>query len=292
MGVATVDSDLDGSHRATGGGAYTAAGGLGTTTGLGSGTHHTTSGPHNADLLNKADPRVDSDRDGSRNLGATTHGPGATYGNTTGYYGSTNAGPHNSNIANKLDPQVDSDLDGSRNMGMRGTTTGTTAGTTGLSSTGNKYRTGYDSTNAGPHGSNVANKLDPRVDSDCDHRAAGTTGTGTYGTTGGILGSGTHPTSTNYGPHSTNIANKVDPLVDSDLDHRAHGGPGITTAGNTYGTMHQSSYGTKTGPAPHTAGPHKSDMMNKLDPRIDSDLDGSKTVGGNKTFATPGSHHA
>jgi hypothetical protein len=37
--------------------------------------------------------------------------------------------------------------------------------------------------------------------------------------------------------------------------------------------------------APNTAGPHKSDLLNKLDPRVDSDLDGSKTIGGDKTFA-------
>ena len=40
-----------------------------------------------------------------------------------------------------------------------------------------------------------------------------------------------------------------------------------------------------TGPGQNTAGPHKSDMMNKADPRVDSDLDNSKTVGGDKTFA-------
>jgi hypothetical protein len=40
-----------------------------------------------------------------------------------------------------------------------------------------------------------------------------------------------------------------------------------------------------TGQAPNTAGPHKSDMMNKMDPRVDSDLDGSKTFGGDKTFS-------
>lgn len=28
---------------------------------------------------------------------------------------------------------------------------------------------------------------------------------------------------------------------------------------------------------------HNSDMANKLDPRVDADLDGSKTIGGNKT---------
>jgi len=255
LSIATVDSDLDSSRRATGGGAFT-SGGVGTT-GLGSGTYHTTSGPHDADLLNKADPRVDSD------------------------------------------------LDGSRNMGMRGTTCGTTGttGTTGLSSTGIPYGTAGYGSNTGPHGSNVANKLDPRVDSDRDHRAAGTTGT--YGKTGGVLGSGTYPTSTNYGPHSTNTANKLDPRIDSDRDHRgsgapgysAHGGPGAATTGTTHGTTHGTTTGNTygvghTGPAPHTVGPHKSDMMNKLDPRVDSDLDGSQTVGGNQNFAAPGSHHA
>jgi hypothetical protein len=31
--------------------------------------------------------------------------------------------------------------------------------------------------------------------------------------------------------------------------------------------------------------------LNKIDPRVDSDLDCSKTYGGNKTFAAPGAHH-
>ena len=58
--------------------------------------------------------------------------------------------------------------------GTYGTTTGTglshnthgTTGTSGLSSgtTGAGY--GNTSTNAGPHSSNLANKADPRVDSD------------------------------------------------------------------------------------------------------------------------------
>ncbi len=69
---------------------------------------------------------------------------------------------------NKLDPTVDSDLDGSRNAGM---TTGA-AGTNGTYSgihTGNNVgtHTGFTggvskSTNAGPHDSNLANKLDFR----------------------------------------------------------------------------------------------------------------------------------
>lgn len=38
--------------------------------GASSGT--TSSGPHSSDLANKADPRIDSDRDGSRGFGTTS----------------------------------------------------------------------------------------------------------------------------------------------------------------------------------------------------------------------------
>ena len=50
------------------------------------------------------------------------------------------------------------------------------------------------STNHGPHGTNIGNKLDPRFDSDNDHRGPPTG-------------------STNVGPHSTNVGNRVDPTV-------------------------------------------------------------------------------
>lgn len=63
-------------------------------------------------------------------------------------------------------------------------------------------------------------------------------------------------------------------MQDSDRDHR--GAPG--TAGTT-------GFQSGPGPAPNTAGPHKQDMLNKADPRVDSDLDGSKTFGGNKTLS-------
>jgi len=38
--------------------------------------------------------------------------------------------------------------------------------------------------------------------------------------------------------------------------------------------------GTKDGNAKKTAGPHHHDILNKLDPRVDSDRDGSRTIGG------------
>lgn len=60
---------------------------------LGGSHHHsgtTTSGPHSSGFENKLDPRVDSDRDGSRNLGASSGGYGS--GNTGSGYGSGTTG--------------------------------------------------------------------------------------------------------------------------------------------------------------------------------------------------------
>jgi hypothetical protein len=118
----------------------------------------------------------------------------------------------------------------------------------------------------------LANKADPRVDSD----------RGQYGTTGGVTAGGAYnsnPSSTNAGPHSSNLANKADPRVDSDFDNRArHQNLGGTDApaGSSYTTP-------GSGAAQQTAGPHDSNIANKLDPRVDSDLDNSRTVGGNIT---------
>ena len=284
----------------------------------------------------------------------TTHGTsdvtgtGAGLGSTHGTTGSTNVGPHSSNIANKADPRVDSDRDNrARHEGLTGaglgSTHGTTHGTSGVTGTGAGLGSTHGttgSTNVGPHSSNIANKADPRVDSDRDNRArhegltgaglgsahgtthgtSGLTGTGAglgsthdttaTGTHGSAFGSGTGvprsapiatpgSSSTNAGPHSSNIANKLDPRVDSDRDtrpqqqstlgstgtgtttHGSHtrgatvgsaiGGSGLGTAshhdapaGSSYNTPPA---GTTTG----TTGPHSSSIANKLDPRVDSD---------------------
>ncbi|KAK2020966.1 hypothetical protein LX32DRAFT_632336, partial [Colletotrichum zoysiae] len=89
--------------------------------------------------------------------------------------------------------------------------------------------------------------------------------TGSHGTTGTH---NTHGNSSLTGNPSTGATGGVSNT------HNAAGHVGSAVAG-THGT----------GPAPNTAGPHKSDALNKADPRVDSDLDGSKTVGGNKTYA-------
>ena len=144
------------SNRQAGSGLGATGAGLGAGTaaaagsGYGSGYGSSNTGPHDSNLANKADPRVDSDLDSSRSnrqpgsgltgAGATGAGFGAAgsglSSSTTGQHGygtSTTAGPHDSNLANKADPRVDSDLDGSRGFGSS-TTTGSGSGLTGGSS--------------------------------------------------------------------------------------------------------------------------------------------------------------
>ncbi|KAH9871730.1 hypothetical protein J1614_005986 [Plenodomus biglobosus] len=84
-----------------------------------------------------------------------------------------------------------------------------------MPSTSTTHGTGAGSTNVGPHSTNVGNKLDPRFDSDADHRADPLSS---------VSGTGAVPGSTNVGTHSTNVGNKLDPRFDSDADHRANPG--------------------------------------------------------------------
>lgn len=211
-------------------------------------------GPHDSNTANAADPRVDSDRS---NVPGSTTGYGSTQ--PTGY------GAHDSNIANKTDPRVDSGLDNTRTSHSHhtGAPTGTTTGSNFNESTNRGYGSNQ-STNYGPHDSNLANKADPRVDSDLDntrtsHSQSGNyAGAGTGLAAGGVAGGGAAAAhhhnnnssnlsntpgyggdnlrSSNYGPHDSNIANTTDPRVDSDLDntrtsHSHHSGGNYAGAG-------------------------------------------------------------
>ncbi|KAL9603549.1 MAG: hypothetical protein Q9219_001051 [cf. Caloplaca sp. 3 TL-2023] len=348
-----------GYDRTTGGsgltGTDTAASGYGSS-GYGSTTgSSTTAGPHSSNVANKADPRVDSDLDGRRGLGSTTGTSGTTgsgltgSSTTTGHHGHqggltgraddiVHGGDHHTETANRLDPHVSGARGGLEHATVEGTGSsglGHSTGTTG----------GYGSstgTTAGPHSSNLANKADPRVDSDLDgrrgleHRTgpAGTSGgygssttggygssTGDYGSSTGGYGSSTggygSSSGTTAGPHSSNLANKTDPRVDSDSDGRrglesttgssgttggygssgqhghgtsaatsggygsssgiggTSGGYGSTTSGTHTGSGYNDTTSSTTGGST-TTGPHKSNLMNKLDPRVDSDADGSR----------------
>jgi hypothetical protein len=332
-----VDSDRYGTAGNTAGAGGIGAGQYGTT-GTGSGlTGHSTTygsdptGPHNSHLANKADPRVDSDRVGpagnSASVGGygnethtsgaglthsshTNTGSGLTGSNThsSNTYGSDPTGPHDSKLANKLDPRVDSDRYGSagNTTGQYGSSTGTHTGSGlagGAPHTGSHTGSHIGSDPSGPHNTHLANQADPRVDSD-RYGAAGNTagaggyGAGQYGSTGthtssGLTGhnttgsglTGTHGSS-GYsdpsGPHDSRLANQADPRVDSNRYGGQGNTYGTTQGSGLTGTNHPGHVGNDN--ANKTAGPHGSNLLNKLDPRVDSDLDGSKTTGGDRTY--------
>lgn len=276
-----IDSDLsDRGHTGTHG-TGNATHGTYTPTGAYGNPSSTNAGPHGSNVLNKADPRIDSDRD---NRGLTGNQTGAA------------AGPHSSNLANKADPRVDSDRDnrgahptgsefssGAYHTGpsKEGKTRGDPTGISRPSNAGLPTREDKNgvlrdvdgdttsSTNAGPHGSNAANKADPRIDSDRDNR--GLTGTSTGAAAG---------------PHSSGAANKADPRVDSDRDNRAAGLHGVTPgsygsegletdtsskhqrpeSGDAAATREHEGKTTHVKEGSHP--PHKSNILNKLDPRV------------------------
>lgn len=210
-----------------------------------------TAGPHRSDLANKLDPRVDSKM-------VALPGPAPT-----------TAGPHHSDTLNKLDPRVDSDMDGSRTFGhpvvgshrqQGGTMAATsTVAAPGTTATGR----GAPERTYGPHKSRLANALDPRVNSDADHRAnAGFTnnaavapGSTTTTAVGNSAPEGTH------GPHHSRLANVLDPRVDSDADNRGSAGAGWNATAAGTGAA-----GAPTG----GQGPHRSRLANRLDPTVDS----------------------
>lgn len=110
---------FEGEPRAVGG----ALGGNSTGSGMtGSGMtgHHsnTTAGPHGSNMGNKMDPRVDSDRDGSRGYGSNTTGTGSSHAPVTSGYGSNTTGTTGKKpgLMDKLNPMKDTDGDGKKGV--------------------------------------------------------------------------------------------------------------------------------------------------------------------------------
>ncbi|TLD19281.1 hypothetical protein PspLS_09926 [Pyricularia sp. CBS 133598] len=126
-----------------------------------------------------------------------------------------------------------------------------------------------------------------QVDRDLNTTDTGAYGSGLNNTRDGMVHDNVR--STNAGPHSSNMMNKADPRVDSDLDNRGVNGAAYNgTTGNNYnsrGGMLDGTTGTQ-GLGSTNQGPHNSNMLNKADPRVDSDVDhratnnyGSNTTG-------------
>ena len=68
-----------------------------------------TQGPHKSDMLNKLDPRVDSDNSKAYDSNSSRNDGFNSNSSTSGYGSTTTSGPYDSNMANRADPRVDSD---------------------------------------------------------------------------------------------------------------------------------------------------------------------------------------
>ena len=244
----------------------------------------TTAGPHSSNVANKADPRVDSDLDGSRTTGNTGLGSG-----TGPTASSTNQGSLGRDAALASGAGTGTGMASGTGTGS-GMTSGTWTGTGMTSGTGGYVPDSW-SHDHGRQGHTY--ERDP-----CE--------TGEAAPTGALHTSG---------PHVTDTANRLDPHVGADgtttgstgHHHGHHGGeaalagagagagagayessrdtPSSTTGGTTGSDLGSSTTDiTGTSSTGKTAGPHKSNLLNKLDPRVDSDL--SKQQGSTGTTGT------
>ncbi len=81
-----------------------------------------------------------------------------------------------------------------------------------------------------------------------------------------------------HGHHHTFTAEMLDPHVDQDHHHHPHASRDSDRVGVAGSTLAgpRDPHDSSSGPTTSTTGPHKSNILNKLDPRVDSDLDGSR----------------
>ncbi|KAJ6083484.1 hypothetical protein N7467_007619 [Penicillium canescens] len=256
------------------------------TGGYSSGTHH--------------DSSMDRMNEPSNTYGSSTTGPtgsgayGAATGSGTGMGGSGiggyNSGAQDSSINPSNTYGSSTTGTGNYGAGMGNTSSGTyhdsRKGPMDIGSTGGNYGSGSDNygssnmggygsstINAGPHDSKIANKLDPRVDSDLDGRAQHTGNTGstghsnTYGSSNPMASTGRD----NYGSSTEgyNTRSHASHNMPSQMDSRAE--PGYDTrSGQQFGgnATGGSSYNDHSSSTRKTSGPHNSDLLNKLDPRV------------------------
>ncbi|KAL8943227.1 MAG: hypothetical protein Q9216_001215 [Gyalolechia sp. 2 TL-2023] len=227
-----------------------------------------------------------------RTVGSTESTPGA--GRSFPLDGTSsgigNSGLHASNLANKADPRVDSDRDGSRGMGGSSGLGSGTGATVSSTHEGELSRSNVGGTTAASTGQTLPRGYGEETWTH-DHDRHGHDYAGDPCENEPPAPGAVHFTS---GPHSLDTANRLDPRVKGgDLEgtsssitggsvpnsgQRQVGGDvnmgaavSTTPAGAYPGSRDVSSSNT-TQHGKSTAGPHKSDLLNKVDPRVDSDL--------------------
>ncbi|KAL8992976.1 MAG: hypothetical protein Q9169_006689 [Polycauliona sp. 2 TL-2023] len=208
--------------------------------------------------------------------------------------GTTTSGPHSSNLANKTDPRVDSDRDGSRGVGNASGLGMGTGATSGPADQGDLSRAGLggssDANTGVATGAATGVPLPRGYGEESwthDHQKHGHEFAGDPCENEPPAAGAVHFMP---GPHSLDTANRLDPHVGGGaaggLEHATvdstpsigdrHTGSGALATGGMGASGVESSRGTSSTSATQQAntavGPHKSDLMNKADPRVDSDL--------------------
>ncbi|KAF9885515.1 hypothetical protein FE257_012842 [Aspergillus nanangensis] len=200
---------------------------------------------------------------------------------------SSNHGPHDSNIINKTDPRVDSDRD---HLTSTTSTTGHNSTMTGHDNT----MAGHDNTMTGHHNTTTVPSSTMTGHETIPHSSTTTThaspkeNNSTFGDFGNFSNDINSRTANRS--HDNTSSEFGQGRFDGDVHKASIGGYGViegvsgskgptTTkrfemAQQTGSAGPGSSYNSRT-----TAGPHDSNLANKMDPRVDSDLDGSMTVG-------------
>ncbi|KAJ5455594.1 uncharacterized protein N7458_003858 [Penicillium daleae] len=134
--------------------------------------------------------------------------------------------------------------------------------------------TGTSTTNAGPHNSKLGNKMDPRVDSDLDHRAQNPRTMGAQNTVGarqamntGDMAPSGHPRT--YG--TDNHAANEDNYNKATQEHNRHSEPGAPGSGVQFTSEDNSSSSTQEHKS-HTATTHATPC--EMNPRAEPGLQG------------------
>ncbi|KAF2828081.1 hypothetical protein CC86DRAFT_203925 [Ophiobolus disseminans] len=230
-----------------------------------------------------------------------THDGHGTQSHTSGTIGSGNstAGPHQSNLLNKADPRVDSDLDGSRN----------TQGHTTNVPTGTSTSTGVPSSQHELRHTGSLEQPRPRSSEFSEEHHHGRDAAVAGGLGAGAAGLGYAATRDRDTPNtgSSNLPQESSPYSSKQLDPRAlgtqanlegqrydpqvsstthHPSSNLASASSTTQSHRDDTVGTDKS----TTGPHKSSLLNKLDPRVKNDT--SKNTDTTTTRqAEPESHH-
>ncbi len=173
------------------------------------------------------------------------------------------------NTLNRLDPRVNSDQSKLHHNTQQG------YGDSGYGQSGyNSNQPGYENTTQGPHSSNIANRADPRIDSDnsrANHGYGTTTTTTTntstsVGTTHGITEDPNKRLPAD--PNHPTLMEKVNPKVETDTSRR-HDEYGNTGYGNTTGSNQYDSTYDSNKRMPEN--PNHPTMMEKANPNVVTD---------------------